>query len=529
MHHVWVVSALIVTALAGASPGAVAQQAVSGITYTAERPDYWSYRGEPVLLIGGSVNDNLFQVGDIAGQLALLTEAGGNYVRNTMSSRDEGDPWPFALNAEGKYDLTQYNDVYWARFEELLNRAQASGVIVQIEIWDRFDYTRAPWEINPYNPGNNVNYDTEASGLKTKYPEHPNKRTNTFFRSVPELDNNEVLLPHQRAFVDKLMEVSLRYDNVLYCISNETDVHEAWGEYWGKYVRDVAAQAGASIHVTEMRNEKKLDHRQHLRIASQPELFSFLDISQNNHNDGDVHWDNLMLMRERVADRPRPINHVKIYGADTDPRYGDTADGLHRFWRNVLGGAASVRFHRPGLGLGITELAQATLRSANLVMDTVNIFELQPANELLINRQPDSAYLAAKPGEGYLLYLPEGGTATIQLDGGEYTGRWLFPDQARWADLVVELSGESTQVSAPDPRRWLLVVTPADAAPPAPEPPAPDPGEQPVPDPGEQPVPDPGEEPVPTDPGEQPVLEPGEDPSKLPFRERVRRLVVPQQ
>jgi hypothetical protein len=114
-------------------------------------------------------------------------------------------------------------------------------------------------------------------------------------------------------------------------------------------------------------------------------------------------------------------------------------------------------------------------------MDTVNIFELQPANELLINRQPDSAYLAAKPGEGYLLYLPEGGTATIQLDGGEYTGRWLFPDQARWADLVVELSGESTQVSAPDPRRWLLVVTPADAAPPAPEPPAPDPGEQPVP------------------------------------------------
>jgi hypothetical protein len=34
---------------------------------------------------------------------------------------------------------------------------------------------------------------------------------------------------------------------------------------------------------------------------------------------------------------------------------------------------------------------------------------------------------------------------------------------------------------------------------------------------------------VPTDPGEQPVLEPGEDPSKLPFRERVRRLVVPQQ
>jgi hypothetical protein len=519
MRHVWILSALFFTAFVGAGASAAfAQQATTGITYTPERPDYWNYRGETILLIGGSVEDNLFLVDDIAAELALLTDAGGNYVRNTMSSRDEGNPWAFAKNNDGKYDLEKFDTQYWSKFEELLNRAQASGVIVQIEIWDRFDYTRWVWDINPFNPRNNVNYGTSASGLATSYPEHPSRNTNPFFRSVPELENNERLLRHQQRFVDKLLEISLRYDNVLYCISNETSGHRAWGEYWARYVRDAAERAGASIHVTEMRNEKDLDHRMHRRIADQPELFSFLDISQNNHNDGDEHWDNLMFVRDRIADQPRPINHVKIYGADGEDRFGGTDLGLHRYWRNVLGGAASVRFHRPDLGLGISELAQAALRSTNLVMETVDIFELQPANELLMNRKTDSAYLAAKPGEGYLLYLPEGGKATIKLDGGKYTGRWLFPDEARWTDSAVELSGETAEVSAPDARRWLLVVTAADAASPGEDPPTPDPGEDP-------PTPGPGDEPG--DPDD--VREPGEDPGKLPFRDRVRGLAPPRQ
>ena len=35
----------------------------------------------------------------------------------------------------------------------------------------------------------------------------------------------------------------------------------------------------------------------------------------------------------------RPINNVKIYGADTG-KYGKTQDGLARFWRNIFGGFA---------------------------------------------------------------------------------------------------------------------------------------------------------------------------------------------
>ncbi|NOY97431.1 MAG: hypothetical protein GXO81_13890, partial [Chlorobi bacterium] len=35
----------------------------------ADNPKYWQYKGEPVLLLGASNNDNLFQSPDVEGQL----------------------------------------------------------------------------------------------------------------------------------------------------------------------------------------------------------------------------------------------------------------------------------------------------------------------------------------------------------------------------------------------------------------------------------------------------------------------------
>ncbi len=51
--------------------------------------------------------------------------------------------------------------------------------------------------------------------------------------------------------------------------------------------------------------------------------------------------------------QPRPLNTVKTYGADGG-RFGNNQDGLERWWRHVIGGAASARFHRPDSGLGLS-------------------------------------------------------------------------------------------------------------------------------------------------------------------------------
>ena len=117
---------------------------------------YWQYNGKPVLLLGATDNDNLFQNSNMKTQLDSLKEVGGNYIRNTMSDRDSGNLHAFYLNSEGKYDLTRWNCEYWDRFETLLKLAEERDIIVQIEIWDRFDHSREPWQTDPFNPGNNI-------------------------------------------------------------------------------------------------------------------------------------------------------------------------------------------------------------------------------------------------------------------------------------------------------------------------------------------------------------------------------------
>ena len=62
-----------------------------GIKPWPENPWYWSYHGKPVMLMGGSDDDNLFQwpEKDLVVQLDRLANAGGNIIRNTMSDRKD--------------------------------------------------------------------------------------------------------------------------------------------------------------------------------------------------------------------------------------------------------------------------------------------------------------------------------------------------------------------------------------------------------------------------------------------------------
>ena len=100
----------------------------------AENPMYWQYKGLPVLLLGGTVDDNLFQIESLKEHLDLLQSVGGNYVRCTMSSRNAGNVKPFAKEG-GLFNLDEPNPEYWNRFEKLLSLASERDIIVQIEFY----------------------------------------------------------------------------------------------------------------------------------------------------------------------------------------------------------------------------------------------------------------------------------------------------------------------------------------------------------------------------------------------------------
>ena len=124
------------------SPNKSPEKVYSPINPSASHKQYWSLNGENIMLLGGSIEDNLFQYKNIESHLELLKSMGGNYVRNTMSSRDEGDAWAFAKNKEGLYDLNSWNDAYWNRFENFLQSCSDREIIVQIELWATFDFYR---------------------------------------------------------------------------------------------------------------------------------------------------------------------------------------------------------------------------------------------------------------------------------------------------------------------------------------------------------------------------------------------------
>jgi hypothetical protein len=224
-----------------------------------QNPAYWQYKGEPALLIGGTKDDNLFQIPDLKEHLDLLKTVGGNYVRNTMSSRDEGNVWQFK-KVNRKYDLDQWNEEYWRRFEKFLKLTNERDIIVQIELWATFDYYRDNWAVNPFNPKNNINYTAEQTGLPEQVNTHPTRTENNFFWSVPAERNQKIVLKYQRRFVDKILSYSLRFGNVLYCMDNETSVTPQWGKYWSEYIKARAKTAGVAVHTTEMWDKWDLAH-----------------------------------------------------------------------------------------------------------------------------------------------------------------------------------------------------------------------------------------------------------------------------
>jgi hypothetical protein len=455
-------------------------------------PFYWQYKGEPVLLLGGSGQDNLFnhpaglEPGDMLEKhLDILQSVGGNYVRNTMSHRNEGNVFPYQQNTEGKFDLNKPNPEYWNRFETLLKLTAGRDIIVQIELWATYDYDgREPhdgaaiWAKHPFNPANNVNYTEQDTTLLAKggdFPGHAHPINNPFFHTVPARNNDTVALKFQQAFVDKILEHTLKYGHVLYCMDNETFVGPEWSDYWCGYIQKKAAEAGKKVETTQMRARPDGSHIKH--HVDRPELYTYLEVSQNNRPTQhgltmQEAYDHLLWIRGLLRDSPRPMNNTKIYGYDpTHPVWGN---GVQKFWRNLMAGCASVRFHRlygSRAMLGLGEKAQANIRSARMLFGEFNIFTAEPGNNLLSGREENEAYLLAEVDKQYALYFPAAddlvqgdGAVTLDLSGaeGRWRLRWLNIAESRWADEQTLDAGDRVQIRKPDDGHWAAVILPAE-------------------------------------------------------------------
>jgi len=473
----------------------------------SENPSYWEYRGRPTMLIGGSDRDNIFQWAldgrKLTNLLDLLVACGGNYIRCTMSSREytpEGYRWdllpyPFAKIGD-KYELEQWDDVYWNKLRTFLHETKKRGIIVQLELWDRWNECgdsrkgRFGWYDSPWNPNNNSTYDWADSPLLK-----PGKTDfyNAFHYAA--VTNDPVLLPLQQRFVEKVVDevIDNGNDHVLFQVDNESGIGDETLEpdpYWAAFVRRYAKSKGASdVFVCSSRRFhwptpykattfQDWDNPE-VRVPLLNGAFNFSDISQNNGASGQTHYDNILWYRSRVLEHGvRPVNNVKCYhfnwpigssfGKDrTSP--SDTEAGA-KFWRAVFAGSAGIRFHRhtstrpAGLreGFGLTVEGQRHLRSMREFLGAIRIFGMNPRNDLLSQREIDEAYCLAEPGQQYAAFFTGNGDGRVDIEltavGRSLELRWLDIAKSCWSPRATVSGRRNYMLRAPGSGHWVAVL-----------------------------------------------------------------------
>lgn len=413
---------------------------------------YWEYQGEPIVLRGGSNDDNLYQwTGNkLTDHLDLLVSVGGNYVRNTMSDRDEGNVYAFKNIGNDTYDLNQWNATYWDRLSFFLEETAERNIIVQLTLWDPFDISGSRWEKHPWNPDCNVNM---QSGTW--------KDRKDFYSTVDRNALDEIVF--QKKYVAQLLSYCLRYNHILYNINNESSESGNWENYWAVFIKNKAAEVGKKIYITNMQLSA-INAVRH--VMTNRDIFDFVDISQNNQDSkggrGSAHWDYLMFLRQKIeSSGPMPMNNVKIYGGtdgSTNYSAGSETEAINRFWRNIMGGCASARFHRPSVpqkvwGSGLNERVQTNLKALNMLLQKFDIVHSAPHNDLLLPYfsvpQIMEAYVSGNIGKQYAIYFPQG-RYKINLDPWVYAKimelQWLDINALEWSEPeIIEVQWEGSK------------------------------------------------------------------------------------
>ncbi|MGD9494849.1 MAG: cellulase family glycosylhydrolase [Armatimonadota bacterium] len=215
-----------------------------------DNPHYFLFRGEPTVIIGsgehyGAVLNLDF---DYVKYLDTLRRDGMNHTRLFVGPYCEADtsfnivrntlapaagrfacPWarsdvPGYANGGNKFDLTRWDEAFFARLRDFVAQAGERGVIVEVNLFCPY-YGEPMWALSPFNPNNNVN------------DLGPVERTEVF-----RLDGHAGLLAIQEQMVRKVVAELAEFDNLYYEIMNEPYAREVPAD-WQRHIAAAIADA----------------------------------------------------------------------------------------------------------------------------------------------------------------------------------------------------------------------------------------------------------------------------------------------
>ncbi len=138
----------------------------------------------------------------------------------------------------------------------------------------------------------------------------------------------------------------------------------------------------------------------------------------------------------------------------------------HITWSVYTGGANYEVYTRLG-STGYLEYGQilADLGRAREFLSGLAYWVMRPENQLIDSGE---GYVFGAEGETYLVYLPQGGTAVLDLSGDEniFDADWFNPRNGSIIETSPIIGGDLIEIVAPDDQDWVLLLQVDIATPP---------------------------------------------------------------
>ncbi len=356
------------------------------------------------------------------------TELEGDYwfSPNVYSRTGPGQ----ALDGKPRFDLTRFNPAYFRRLRARVIEARERGIYPMVMLFDGWSVEKKgpglenPWDGHPYNRANNVNGidgDTNGDGVGPEVHTLANP-------SVTRLEE---------AYVRQVVRTIDDQPNVLYEISNESSTASTpWQRHMIRFIRTVERELPLQHPVGMSKVYPGGDNN--VLLASGAD------------------W----IAPEGAVDDPDPGDGKRVVVADTDHLCGLCGD--EKFpWRALTRGLNPLfmdGYDGKAVGFGACcefdpsdanwEQLRRALGATRIVADRLDLARMRPRGELA-----STGYcLADASARGtYLVYLPDGGSASIDLTAtpGRMRVEWIDPATGGTVSRGVVQGGAPRELTAP--------------------------------------------------------------------------------
>jgi hypothetical protein len=393
----------------------------------------------------GKIDGPLTKTFDDDRYLDLLSRSNHNFIRlwawesagywwQGRVNDEYYEPLPYRRTGPGKgvddkpkFDLDQFNPEYFERLRSRVVAARDKGMYVSIMLfqgWSIYSHGYGnPWPRHPFNEANNVNgvhgdIDRDGEGKEVHSLE------------VPEITRL------QEAYVRKVIDTVNDLDNVLYEVTNETANHSKdWQYHLIRYVKEYESKK-AKQHPVGM---TYFDSGP--RGTMDALLHSPADWISPGDDGGQLDY----------AGNPPAADGRKVSIADTDHIYGMGGDGVW-VWKAFMRGHNPI-YMDPLKEVDGVRLSEAEMEGARRAMgdtrryaERMNLAAMTPQLTLV-----STQFCLAEPGKQYLVYLPEGGTVTVDLSPakGQLCVEWFDPVRREQTGAEPALGCEQREFRAP--------------------------------------------------------------------------------